>query len=37
MLNKNIDGFKYDENGKVCGVTSGNETAKCKYVICDPT
>lgn len=37
MLNKDIDGFKYDENNKVCGVVSGNETARCKFVVCDPT
>jgi Rab GDP dissociation inhibitor len=37
MLNKPIDGFAYDADGKVCGVTSGGETAKAKIVICDPS
>lgn len=37
MLNKNVDGFEYDEAGKVCGVRSGEEVAKCKMVICDPS
>merc|ERR1719352_1683474 len=37
MLHKPIDGFVYDEAGKVCGVKSGDEVAKCKMVICDPS
>lgn len=37
MLNKQVDGFVYDEAGKVCGVKSGEEVAKCKLVICDPS
>lgn len=37
MLNKPIDGFEYDESGRVCGVRSGNEVAKTKLVICDPS
>jgi len=37
MLHKNVDGFVYDEAGKVCGVKSGDEVAKCKMVICDPS
>jgi len=37
MLHKNVDGFVYDDNGKVCGVKSGEEVAKCKFVICDPS
>lgn len=37
MLNKPVDGFVYGEDGKVCGVKSGEEVAKCKLVICDPS
>jgi len=37
MLNKPVDGFEYDADGKVCGVRSGEEVAKCKMVICDPS
>mmetsp|Transcript_8307 Transcript_8307/g.19558 ORF Transcript_8307/g.19558 Transcript_8307/m.19558 type:complete len:456 (+) Transcript_8307:66-1433(+) len=37
MLNKQVDGFVYGDDGKVCGVKSGNEVAKCKMVICDPS
>jgi len=37
MLHKPCDGFVYDEAGKVCGVKSGEEVAKCKMVICDPS
>jgi Rab GDP dissociation inhibitor len=37
MLHKPVDGFEYDEQGKVCGVRSGDEVAKCKMVICDPS
>jgi len=37
MLHKPCDGFVYDEAGKVCGVKSGDEVAKCKMVICDPS
>jgi len=37
MLHKPVDGFVYDEPGKVCGVKSGEEVAKCKMVICDPS
>lgn len=37
MLNKPVDGFVYDDSGKVCGVKSGEEVAKCKLVICDPS
>jgi len=37
MLSKQVDDFVYDEAGKVIGVTSGGETAKCKMVICDPS
>jgi len=37
MLNKPIEGFVYDSNGKVCGVTSEGQTARCKAVIGDPS
>lgn len=37
MLNKPVDGFVYDDAGKVIGVKSGEEVAKCKMVICDPS
>lgn len=36
MLDKNVDEIIY-ENGKVVGVRSGEETAKCTQVICDPS
>lgn len=28
---------EFDEEGKVIGVTSEGETAKCKKVVCDPS
>lgn len=37
MLNKPVDGFEYDESGKVCGVRSGEEVARAPMVICDPS
>ena len=36
MLDKQIDEIVM-EGGKVVGVRSGTETAKCKQVYCDPT
>ncbi|KAG8179809.1 hypothetical protein JTE90_025976 [Oedothorax gibbosus] len=36
MLDKQIDELVM-ENGKVVGVRSGNETARCKQVYCDPS
>lgn len=36
MLDKPIDEIVM-ENGKVVGVRSGKETAKCKQVYCDPS
>lgn len=36
MLDKPIDEIVM-EGGKVVGVRSGNETAKCKQVYCDPS
>jgi len=37
MLNQGIDGFVYGEDGRVCGVKSGEQVAKCSMVICDPS
>jgi len=37
MLNKDIDKILFDDDGKVCGVQSGEEIAKCKMVICHPS
>lgn len=36
MLDKTVDEIVM-ENGKVVGVRSGNEVARCKQVFCDPT
>lgn len=36
MLDKKVDEIIY-EDGKVVGVRSGDETAKCSMVICDPS
>lgn len=36
MLDKPIDEIVL-EDGKVAGVRSGGETAKCKQVYCDPS
>lgn len=36
MLNTDISEIIY-ENGKIAGVKSGNEIAKCSMVVCDPT
>ncbi|XP_045479409.1 rab GDP dissociation inhibitor alpha [Harmonia axyridis] len=37
MLDKAIDEIVVGEGGKVVGVKSGNEIARCKQVYCDPT
>ncbi|GJS19901.1 guanosine nucleotide diphosphate dissociation inhibitor [Tanacetum coccineum] len=37
MLNKPECKVEFDESGKVIGVTSEGETAKCKKVVCDPS
>ncbi|KAG6768828.1 hypothetical protein POTOM_027758 [Populus tomentosa] len=37
MLNKSECKVEFDEEGKVAGVTSEGETAKCKKVVCDPS
>ena len=34
MVNCQVE---FDEGGKVVGVTSEGETAKCKKVVCDPS
>lgn len=36
MLDKQVDGLVM-EGGKVVGVRSGDEVAKCKQVYCDPS
>ncbi|KAL5069036.1 hypothetical protein RYX36_019923 [Vicia faba] len=37
MLNKPECKVEFDAEGKVIGVTSEGETAKCKKVVCDPS
>jgi len=37
MLHKPVDGFVFDDAGKVIGVRSGEEVAKAPMVICDPS
>ncbi|KAI4342297.1 hypothetical protein MLD38_026937 [Melastoma candidum] len=37
MLNKPECKIEFDDSGKVAGVTSEGETAKCKKVVCDPS
>ncbi|TQD71813.1 hypothetical protein C1H46_042646 [Malus baccata] len=37
MLNKPECKVEFNEEGKVVGVTSEGETAKCKKVVCDPS
>jgi len=37
MLDKPIDEIAFGSDGEVIGVRSGNETAKCKQVFCDPS
>ncbi|KAI7727975.1 hypothetical protein M8C21_002820 [Ambrosia artemisiifolia] len=37
MLNKPQCKIEFDDGGKVIGVTSDGETAKCKKVVCDPS
>lgn len=37
MLDKPIEEVIYDANGKVTGVRSGSEVAKCKFVVADPS
>jgi len=37
MLNRDVDEIVFDSNGKACGVKSGNEMAKAKMVIGDPS
>eukprot|EP00735_Rhodelphis_limneticus_P005136 TRINITY_DN1686_c0_g1::TRINITY_DN1686_c0_g1_i1::g.17745::m.17745 TRINITY_DN1686_c0_g1::TRINITY_DN1686_c0_g1_i1::g.17745 ORF type:complete len:442 (+),score=159.19,sp/P50395/GDIB_HUMAN/59.12/0.0,GDI/PF00996.13/4.9e-207 TRINITY_DN1686_c0_g1_i1:62-1387(+) len=37
MLNKPFEGVVYDDNGRVVGVKSEGEVAKCKFVVADPS
>lgn len=37
MLNKDIDKIVFDDEGKISGVVSGDETAKCKMLIGHPS
>lgn len=37
MLDKPVDEIVFGEDGKVSGVRSDKEIAKCKFVICDPS
>lgn len=37
MLNRDVDEIVFDAEGKACGVKSGNEMAKAKMVIGDPS
>jgi Rab GDP dissociation inhibitor len=37
MLSKPIDGFEFDSNGRICGVVSEGQTARCRAVIADPS
>lgn len=37
MLNTSVDGFEFDESGKVTGVRSGDQVARTKMVLCDPS
>jgi hypothetical protein len=37
MLNKPVQKIVYNEAGQACGVTSEGETAKCKFVVGDPS
>lgn len=37
MLDKQVDEIVFGDDGKVVGVRSGEEIAKCKQVYCDPS
>jgi Rab GDP dissociation inhibitor len=37
MLNKPVDEVLFNEDGSVCGVRSGEETARAPLIICDPS
>lgn len=37
MLNRDVDEIVYDDDGKACGVKSGNEMAKAQMIIGDPS
>lgn len=36
-IGRRMPQVEFDEEGKVCGVTSEGETARCKKVVCDPS
>lgn len=37
MLDQPVDEILYDNNGKVCGIRSGESKASCKAIIADPS
>jgi Rab GDP dissociation inhibitor len=37
MLNRPVEEILFDESGKVCGVKSQGETARCKRLLADPS
>mmetsp|Transcript_10322 Transcript_10322/g.18596 ORF Transcript_10322/g.18596 Transcript_10322/m.18596 type:complete len:478 (-) Transcript_10322:265-1698(-) len=37
MLHTPVDEVLYDENGQACGIRSGKDAAKCKFVVGDPS
>eukprot|EP01091_Cochliopodium_minus_P015897 TRINITY_DN577_c0_g1_i1.p1 TRINITY_DN577_c0_g1~~TRINITY_DN577_c0_g1_i1.p1 ORF type:complete len:441 (-),score=136.08 TRINITY_DN577_c0_g1_i1:76-1398(-) len=37
MLNKPYEGVVFNDKGQVCGVKSEGETAKCQFVVADPS
>jgi Rab GDP dissociation inhibitor len=37
MLNKPVDEVLFNEEGAVCGIRSGDETARAPLIICDPS
>lgn len=37
MLNKPVDKILFDENGRVSGIQCGEETARCKQLVADPS
>eukprot|EP01083_Nonionella_stella_P032634 89317_1 len=37
MLNRSVDEIMYDDEGRVCGVKSQGEVARCKQLVADPS
>ncbi len=37
MLDKTVDELVFDQSGRIMGVRSGSETARCKQLYCDPS